>query len=167
MYNHKNKKGFTLIELLVVISIISLITSVILSFLGESNQKGRDTGKIRAMQEVRSALQLYATEKGYYPVAGPLGLNRGMKFLIDGLYIKSINNNLFYKGLNADSTLCTASPCQSYHLAVPLERKDNKVLTIDKDLNVVNGIQGQLDTCAIGGNSPTPPTPDLCYDITP
>ena len=160
MYIKKNKKGFTLIELLVVISIISLLTSISLSFLGESNQKGRDTAKIRALQEVRSALQLYLTDKGYYP--------NGTIALTEGKYIGSVNNKLIYQGLNSNNdAICDTSPCQSYHLAVSLERKDNKVLTIDKDLNVVNGIQGQLDTCAIGGNSPTPPTPDLCYDITP
>ena len=159
MYNHKNKKGFTLIELLVVISIISLITSVILSFLGESNQKGRDTGKIRAMQEVRSALQLYLTDKGYYP--GGTDLTP----LTTGKYIGSVNSKLKYQGLNSNnSAICAVSPCQSYHLAVILERKDNKVLTVDKDINVTNGIQGRSDTCAPGGASSNP---DLCYDITP
>jgi prepilin-type N-terminal cleavage/methylation domain-containing protein len=169
MYNHKNKKGFTLIELLVVISIISLLTSISLSFLGESNQKGRDTGKIRAMQEVRSALQLYATEKGYYSIrTGPPG-TRGMFFLTSGGYIKSIHKNLFYSPLNADGTLCIVNPCYSYLLAVPLERADNKVLTVDKDINVIpngsyTGIQGKLDNCTSGlGSSPN----DLCYDITP
>ena len=162
MYNHKNKKGFTLIELLVVISIISLITSVILSFLGESNQKGRDTGKIRAMQEVRSALQLYLTDKGSYPGGVTADMSSA---LITGKYIGSVNSKLIYQGLNSNnSAICAVSPCQSYHLAVILERKDNKVLTVDKDINVTNGIQGRLDTCAPGGASSNP---DLCYDITP
>ncbi|MEI8124043.1 MAG: hypothetical protein WCG60_02640, partial [bacterium] len=68
-------------------------------------------------------------------------------------------------GLNSNnSAICTASPCQSYHLAVILERKDNKVLTVDKDINVTNGIQGKLDDCATGV---IPTNPDLCYDIVP
>jgi prepilin-type N-terminal cleavage/methylation domain-containing protein len=164
MYTHKNEKGFTLIELLVVISIISLLTSIILSSLSTSNQKGRDTAKIRAMQEVRSALQLFATEKGYYATTSGPPVTRGMYFLTSGGYIKSINKNLFYSPLNANGTLCIVNPCYSYLLAVPLERKDNKVLTFDEDLNVIGGIQGRFDTCAIGGNQSTP---DLCYDITP
>ncbi|MCX6717380.1 MAG: type II secretion system protein [Candidatus Taylorbacteria bacterium] len=166
MYTHKNKKtkrGFTLIELLVVISIISLLTSIVLSSLSTSNQKGRDTAKIRAMQEVRSALQLYLTDKGFYPVGVTADMSDA---LITEKYIASVNNKLIYQSLNSNnSAICTVSPCQSYHLAVSLERTDNKVLTADKDLNTATGdpIKGNFDNCTSGSFS----SPDLCYDITP
>jgi prepilin-type N-terminal cleavage/methylation domain-containing protein len=167
MYTYKNKKirgGFTLIELLVVISIISLLTSIVLSSLSTSNQKGRDTAKIRAMQEVRSALQLYLTDKGFYPVGTDLTL------LTTGKYIASVNNKLIYRSLNSNnSAICAVSPCQSYHLAVSLERTDNKVLTADKDINETaftpaGQINGTNNDCTSAGTSLNP---DRCYDITP
>ena len=121
------KKGFTLIELLVSISIIALLASVIFSNLGSANQKGRDSRKINDLREVRSALQLYVTDRGSYP--------SNTSSLIDGSYIKSINPNIKYEGLYLDGSYCSAVPCQSYHLAIPLERTDNKVLTTDKDID--------------------------------
>ncbi|MFA5934698.1 MAG: type II secretion system protein [Candidatus Paceibacterota bacterium] len=161
LYNNikKTKKvglltGFTLIELLVVVSIISLLTSMSFSYLGNARQKGRDTEKIRAIIEVRKALQMYATEKGYFPTA--------IDSLINSEYIASINSNIKYEGLDSDlSTICTTAQCYSYHLAIPLEREDNKVLYSDKDLDINSGIKGYSSNCTSG----TPP--DKCYDLIP
>jgi general secretion pathway protein G len=61
-----SKKGFTLIELLVVISIISLLSSIVISSVNSARAKGRDTAKVRTLQEVRNALQLYYTDHQYY-----------------------------------------------------------------------------------------------------
>jgi prepilin-type N-terminal cleavage/methylation domain-containing protein len=155
MFLKKFKKGFTLIELLVVVSIISLLTSMSFSYLGEARQKGRDTEKMRALGEVRKALQMYATERGFFPSA--------TSSLITSGYISSINLNIKYEGLDSDlTTICTTAQCYSYHLAILLERSDNKVLSSDKDINITNGIQGRTSNCTTTGG-----TTDLCYDITP
>ena len=148
-------KGFTLIELLVVISIISLLTSISFSYLSDARQKGRDTEKIRAMIEIRKALQMYATEKGYFPASTSL--------LIPN-YISSINPNIKYEGLNSDNTTCANNnQCYSYHLAIILERGDNKVLTSDRDFTT-DAIDGTKDNCFSSG---TPSIPDRCYDLVP
>ena len=66
--NHKAlKKGFTLIELLVVISIIALLSSVVLSSLKDAQFKARGASITQSMLQVKNALELYKTEKGYYP----------------------------------------------------------------------------------------------------
>lgn len=158
---NKHKKtnlvsGFTLIELLVVVSIIALLSSVIMSAFGTANQRSKDTAKINALQEVRSALQLYVTDKKYYP--------SDIKDLVAGKYIASIDQNIKYNSLFLNNTFCPTAPCPSYHLAVSLDGRNNKVLNTDKDINDGN-INGKSDTCA--GSADNSTLPDLCYDVTP
>jgi general secretion pathway protein G len=156
MKNTKHENGFTLIELLVVIAIISLLTTIILAALGGSKNKGNDAVKVRALQEVRSALQLYNTDNGYFPGGTSLAP------LVTNKSISSINVALMYQGLYTNGTICNTAPCSYYHLAVPLSRTDNKVLNSDKDLNDTI-INGTVDNCISGSAS----TPDRCYDVTP
>jgi prepilin-type N-terminal cleavage/methylation domain-containing protein len=153
MFLLKYKKGFTLIELLVVVSIISLLTSMSLSYLGDARQKGRDTEKMRALNEVRKALQMYATERGSFPTSTSSLTTSG--------YIASINPNIIYRGVNSDDSQCNTGTCLSYHIGIVLEREDNKVLTSDSDKNT-GGLYGHSKNCGNSTNSP-----DLCYDITP
>ncbi len=143
----KINKGFTLIELLVVVSIISMLSSMTFSFLGDARQKGRDTEKMRALSEVRKALQMYVTEKGYFPhsITG--------NELSD--YIESIHKDIKYNGLLCNYNL---ENCQSYHLGINLERDDNKVLYTDSDSN--DYFQGKSLNC---GDKIA--DKDLCYDI--
>jgi prepilin-type N-terminal cleavage/methylation domain-containing protein len=154
--------GFTLIELLVVVSIIALLSSLIMSSFGTAQQRGRDTSKIKALHEVQSALQLYVTDKKYYPATS--------NDLLTGKYIASIDPSIIYEGLNFNNTaLCSIAPCQSYHLAVSLGGKDNKALNTDKDFNdrtfsVPGFINGAVDNCTDGTTSSVP---DLCYDVMP
>lgn len=165
------KKGFTLIELLVVVAIISMLTSVTLSSLNDAKQKGRDTGRIRALQEVRKALQMYATDNGKFPPGGqnPLGGTTLTTALVSG-YISSLNPEIRYLSLKSDGSVCppaTGNLCINYWLGIALERRDNKVLYSDKDLDTgQTSYKGTSDDCTSTGNVPTQPTQDLCYDIS-
>jgi len=162
----KTKKtvlGFTLIELLVVVAIIGLLTSIVLSQLSVARQKGNDTAKIRALQEVRSALALYYTDNGGYP------------FIINNLlpkYISSIGPIVYQSTFIGDILGCFTPLCPSYHLGIVLERSDNPILNLDKDIVTKNNVgtvmmDGTSDNCSLTGTHPSPPTPDKCYDITP
>ena len=65
-------RGFTLIELLVVIAIIGVLSAVVLTSLNTARMKARDTRRIQDLDQIRTALELYYHDKGYYP-ASPCG----------------------------------------------------------------------------------------------
>lgn len=62
-------RGFTLIELLVVIAIIGLLSSVIMTSLASARQKARDSERMRNLTSIRTALELYRSSVGTYPIA--------------------------------------------------------------------------------------------------
>jgi prepilin-type N-terminal cleavage/methylation domain-containing protein len=68
--NLKEARGFTLIELLVVIAIIGLLASIILASLSTARVKARDARRISDIDQLRTAIELYASDHNdTYPPA--------------------------------------------------------------------------------------------------
>jgi len=61
------KKGFTLIEILVVIAIIGVLSAVGLASYRSANEKARNSRRQADVQQLRSALEMYKTDKDTYP----------------------------------------------------------------------------------------------------
>jgi len=59
--------GFTLIELLVVISVIGILASIALVSFGPAQKQARDTQRKSDLKQIRTALELYYNDYGYYP----------------------------------------------------------------------------------------------------
>jgi prepilin-type N-terminal cleavage/methylation domain-containing protein len=60
--------GFTLIELLVVIAIIGLLSSIVLASLNTARSKARDAERLSEMEQLRTAIEMYYSANGYYPL---------------------------------------------------------------------------------------------------
>lgn len=79
----KRKIGFTLIEILVVISIIAVIISIAIVSYTTINKQSRDAKRKSDLEQVRSALEMFRSDIGYYPSVGSgswtnaSGLNTG------------------------------------------------------------------------------------------
>lgn len=70
----KKNNGFTLIELLVVIAIIGILASVVIVSLTSARKKGRDAQRIRDIQEIDKAINLYISDHGHAPDMGTIAL---------------------------------------------------------------------------------------------
>jgi prepilin-type N-terminal cleavage/methylation domain-containing protein len=152
------KKGFTLIELLTVVSIIALLSTVVMSSLTTSREKARDVAKIQTMNEVKSALELFNTTKGYFPSTSDMPNSLTSETT---KYIESVNAKIVYRGENNGSECSLqGAKCYSYHMGIALEREDNPALKIDKDSSV--GFLGSSSDCSSSASSP-----EKCYDIQP
>ena len=65
----KKDKGFTLIELLVVVAIIGLLASITMVSLNSARAKARTTRSIEDLNSLRTALELYYSDHGFYPAS--------------------------------------------------------------------------------------------------
>jgi len=61
------KNGFTLVELIVVIAIIGVLVSLGYTNYQTSLARARDGKRKGDLEQIRSALEMYRTDKGYYP----------------------------------------------------------------------------------------------------
>jgi prepilin-type N-terminal cleavage/methylation domain-containing protein len=96
------KSGFTLIELLVVISIIGLLSSVVLASVNAARSKARDASRVEALIQLRTALELYYSKHGSYPVAG---INMYQSDLDSQGYFNGTNSGNWIPGLVADGDI--------------------------------------------------------------
>lgn len=63
------RRAFSLVELLAVIAIIALLSAIIFPVFARARDSANRSGDISAMNEIRSALQLYREDNGAYPPA--------------------------------------------------------------------------------------------------
>ncbi len=61
------RKGFTLVELLVVIAIIGILLALIGSNFQDARVQTRDAKRKSDLESIRSALELFKSDNGYYP----------------------------------------------------------------------------------------------------
>lgn len=67
------KKAFTLIEILISITIIVVLTAIGIVSYVSINRNARDAKRRGDIEQIRSALELYRSDKGLYPEVGSLG----------------------------------------------------------------------------------------------
>lgn len=65
------QRGFTFIEILVVITIIAILVVIGIVSYGSVNQRSRDARRKSDIEQIRSALEMYRADNGYYPDGGP------------------------------------------------------------------------------------------------
>jgi len=65
------RKGFTFIEVLVVITIIAVLVVVGVVAYGSVNKRSRDARRKSDIEQMRSALEMYRADNGWYPDGGP------------------------------------------------------------------------------------------------
>lgn len=126
------KKSFTLIELMVVLAIISILAALITVSLTGVKLRGRDSRRKFDLQTVRSALEIYYSDKKVYPnsLDGVIGYETLMQKLFTEKYlegeIRDPKNQSPYKYRYA-----VAANKLSYELSAALENEEDPDLTGD------------------------------------
>jgi len=65
-----NKRGFTLVELLIVISVIGVLSSMtVFTNISKNLQRSRDGRRQTDIEAIRSALEIYRSDKSSYPTS--------------------------------------------------------------------------------------------------
>lgn len=67
------QKGFTLVELLVVIAVIGVLATTVIINLGRARAKARDAKRISDLRQIKTALDLYFEDNGFYPPSAGCG----------------------------------------------------------------------------------------------
>jgi general secretion pathway protein G len=65
------QKGFTFIEILVVITLIAILVMIGAVSYGSINKRSRDARRKSDIEQIRSALEMYRADTGFYPDEGP------------------------------------------------------------------------------------------------
>lgn len=63
-----NRKGFSLLEILVVLAILSVLITFSITALTSVSRSGRDGRRKTDIEEVRTAIEQWRSDKGSYPV---------------------------------------------------------------------------------------------------
>lgn len=61
-------RGFTLIELLIVVAIIGILTTIVTANFVGVRQRARDATRKSDIRQIQSALELYRSDNGAYPI---------------------------------------------------------------------------------------------------
>lgn len=133
------KKGFTLIELLVVIAIMSILASVLYGNFVSVRQRARDAQRKADLRRIQSDIEVYRSDKGYYPLESALSSCGGSFVEGSTMYIRKIpcdplpdpvsSNRYVY----APTTGCdnTATLCTTYSIYACLENRNDPDIDVD------------------------------------
>lgn len=134
------RKGFTLIELLVVIAIIGLLSTLAVVALGSARQRARDSKRLADLKQTQTALELYYSEVGAYPIAGTaitLGVAGSTQVCLNASGWQAANCSNPYMAIvpkdpgSGTYSYTAASPGSTYTIAAALE-------------GTVNGLSGNI-----------------------
>ncbi len=139
------KTGFTVIELLVVISILGAMSAIVMINFKGARGTARDTRRKSDLKQYQTALEVYANNKGNYPISGPTNAI--------SLCVASILNISCIDDPNSGDHYGYSSPTGAdYVLWATLERPPDS--TKPFFVTCSNGNVGESGTSNSAGNCP-------------
>jgi len=109
---HTKSFGFTMIELLVATVIIAVLTAVGVTSYASATRKSRDTKRISDIEQMRSALEMYRSDNGFYPNTGAGWLDIGG--VTGGDFYTALVSGGYMQAIPDDPKNTSASPTYTY-----------------------------------------------------
>ncbi len=166
-------RGFTLIELLVVIAIIGVLSTLVLLQLGTARSRSRDAKRIADVNQLRSAIELFYDDNGYYPDSIT---TTDLADYLTQVPTDPLQSATPYGYVSNEAAAGTDANRTKYQVWTELERKSVGALNGDTDINTTvtppgwdeavsmsrSTVDGTLETCADNGDITTI---DCVYDL--
>jgi len=80
MWDKNKHSGFTIVELLIVIVVIAILAAITIVAYNGIQQRSRDAKRQSDINTMHKQLEIYYTDKGYYPVTESLLGGQGFAF---------------------------------------------------------------------------------------
>lgn len=77
---YKQKSGFTIVELLIVIVVIAILAAISIVAYNGIQQRARDSERQSDINTMQKQLELFYTDRGYYPLTESLIGGNGFSF---------------------------------------------------------------------------------------
>jgi len=77
-------KGFTLIELLIVIAIIGVLSTLLMANFIGVRQRARDAQRKSDIRQLQSALEIYRSDNGGYPLTASVACPNSLTATVNG-----------------------------------------------------------------------------------
>ncbi len=87
---NKSRRAFTLIELVVVISIMAILSGVLVPRVSSHMRSARDAKRLADVKIMRSAIEQFYLDRGFYPVANTNSSYGGWDVSHDGNFIDAL-----------------------------------------------------------------------------
>ncbi len=104
----KNEKGFTLVELMIVITILTILAAVAIPNFLKAREKARDDDSKSTLKTLKTAIDMYAAEKGNFPanISSPEELKKalGNDYWPNSIYIGLNSGNISDARTNSNGT---------------------------------------------------------------
>lgn len=155
-----NKKGFSLMELILVIVIMGILVGAMLPMFSSNTARAREAKAKSEMDAIKSAVLMYRTDTGAWPVAASANNDTGAGLIAtdsvanwNGPYMDAWGNDPW-----ASTTVATPYVIRSGAASAPI-----RVFTYGADRTYNNKCSATCVCDTAGANA----TDDLCLVITP
>jgi len=133
------KNGFTLVELLIVISIISILSTIGAVVYTSVVKNSRDQQRLKDLQTIKQALELYRSDISYYPAEGDFILKTALslvspsdatKVYLDPLPGDPVSSqNYVYLAFDSSGARCSTSGLKCTKFTLCAKKEGSGVLS--------------------------------------
>jgi type II secretion system protein G len=150
-----NSKGFTIIELLVVIVIIGILVALALPQLFAAQARGRDTDRKNDLKNVKTQLETYFNDKGFYPTNSGSSAEGATVTPVTDVNITTVITGDLQEELSLtdddligprDDAYLYTSDGNTYTLQATLENKSDTAATDENGTYIVESVNQDTDT---------------------